>query len=289
MMHSCRFNRRIYFVEAAPAPSFGGQKSNVVTLKGLSFEPFQNCIINVIQIFFLKLFRVKDLFFFLPVLIFWVPPLTFITPLRPLHPSSALAPPTAFLSYSFILIYPLSSFKQPLFFFSIVYFNKYCRARPQHCTNSNTFSRLFPCETNFFSVFSLRSFLCPPATRPLLAAAEEAGGCIQDGQQYNDKDVWKPEPCRICVCDSGSVLCDEIICEDIKECANPIIPSGECCPICPADASAPIGCNLFIPISINKLLFQLAFISPCPTLLNRELPQLCPANCSPDTECHCCI
>lgn len=114
-MHSCRFNRRIYFVEAAPAPSFDGQKSNVATLKGLSFEPFQNCIITVIQIFF-KVFRVKD-YFFLPVLFFCVPPLTFITPLRPLHPSSALAPPTAFLSYSFILIYPLSSFKQPLFFF----------------------------------------------------------------------------------------------------------------------------------------------------------------------------
>lgn len=116
-------------------------------------------------------------------------------------------------------------------------------------------------------------FLCPPASRPLLATTEEAGGCLQDGQQYNDKDVWKPEPCRICVCDSGSVLCDEIICEEIKECANPIIPSGECCPICPADASAPIGCNLFIHIPINKLLFKLAFISPWLPLLNGELPQ----------------
>uniref|UniRef100_A0AAV2LZM8 VWFC domain-containing protein n=1 Tax=Knipowitschia caucasica TaxID=637954 RepID=A0AAV2LZM8_KNICA len=67
-----------------------------------------------------------------------------------------------------------------------------------------------------------------------------AGGCIQDGQQYNDKDVWKPEPCRICVCDSGAVLCDEIICEDVRECAYPIIQPGECCPICPADATAPI-------------------------------------------------
>lgn len=82
--------------------------------------------------------------------------------------------------------------------------------------------------------------------RPLVVTTVGAGGCIQDGQHYNDKDVWKPEPCRICVCDSGAVLCDEIICEEIKECANPIIPSGECCPICPADASAPIGCNLFI-------------------------------------------
>lgn len=89
---------------------------------------------------------------------------------------------------------------------------------------------------------------------PCWPPPEEAGGCIQDGQLYNDKDVWKPEPCRICVCDSGAVLCDEIICEEIRECANPVIPSGECCPICPADASAPTGCNLFIHTPINKLL-----------------------------------
>ncbi|GAA6065122.1 collagen, type I, alpha 1b isoform X1, partial [Tachysurus ichikawai] len=56
--------------------------------------------------------------------------------------------------------------------------------------------------------------------------------CTLEGQLYNDKDVWKPEPCRICVCDSGTVMCDEVICEDITDCANPEIPDGECCPIC---------------------------------------------------------
>lgn len=49
---------------------------------------------------------------------------------------------------------------------------------------------------------------------------------------YNDKDVWKPEPCQICVCDSGTVMCDEVICEDTTDCDDPIIPDGECCPIC---------------------------------------------------------
>lgn len=94
------------------------------------------------------------------------------------------------------------------------------------------------------------------AVRPLPAAAEDAGGCVQDGRARSDKDVWRPEPCRICVCDSGAVLCDEIICEEVKECANPIITSEECCPICPADAAAaaaaPIGCNLFIHTPVNK-------------------------------------
>ncbi|TRY88617.1 hypothetical protein DNTS_028837, partial [Danionella cerebrum] len=59
------------------------------------------------------------------------------------------------------------------------------------------------------------------------------GSCTLDGQNYNDKDVWKPEPCQICVCDSGTVMCDEVICEDTSDCADPEIPDGECCPICP--------------------------------------------------------
>lgn len=45
--------------------------------------------------------------------------------------------------------------------------------------------------------------------------------------------MWKPEPCQICVCDSGNILCDEVICEDTSDCPNAEIPFGECCPICP--------------------------------------------------------
>ncbi|KAG7281782.1 hypothetical protein CRUP_037063 [Coryphaenoides rupestris] len=56
-----------------------------------------------------------------------------------------------------------------------------------------------------------------------------------DGQHYNDKDVWKPEPCRICVCDTGSVLCEEITCEEIRDCPRVEIPFGECCHICAPD------------------------------------------------------
>lgn len=63
------------------------------------------------------------------------------------------------------------------------------------------------------------------------------GSCTSDGQLYNDKDVWKPEPCQICICDNGQVLCDDVICEDTSDCADPIIPDGECCPICPDDGT----------------------------------------------------
>uniref|UniRef100_A0ACB8ENP0 Uncharacterized protein n=1 Tax=Sphaerodactylus townsendi TaxID=933632 RepID=A0ACB8ENP0_9SAUR len=68
--------------------------------------------------------------------------------------------------------------------------------------------------------------------------SDEAGSCVQDGQRYSDKDVWKPEPCRICVCDTGTILCDEILCEELRDCPSPEIPFGECCPICPTDQPA---------------------------------------------------
>lgn len=103
--------------------------------------------------------------------------------------------------------------------------------------------------------WSIISFLLPLSTCPVPCVSltmtshtveEDASSCIQDGQRYSDKDVWKPEPCRICVCDTGIVLCDEIVCEELKDCPKPEIPFGECCPICAADPSPPIGRNLFI-------------------------------------------
>lgn len=91
---------------------------------------------------------------------------------------------------------------------------------------------------------------------PLVVAAEEdLGGCIQDGQQFEDRAVWKPEPCRVCVCDSGSVLCDEVICEELRDCNNPIIPPGECCPICPADQDQTSGLLSHTPLSAHYTCF----------------------------------
>ncbi|KAK2111690.1 hypothetical protein P7K49_011436 [Saguinus oedipus] len=57
--------------------------------------------------------------------------------------------------------------------------------------------------------------------------------CVQNGLRYHDRDVWKPEPCRICVCDNGKVLCDDVICDETKNCPGAEIPEGECCPVCP--------------------------------------------------------
>lgn len=76
----------------------------------------------------------------------------------------------------------------------------------------------------------------------VISAQQQAidGGCSHLGQSYADRDVWKPEPCQICVCDSGSVLCDDIICDEQElDCPNPEIPFGECCAVCPQPPTSP--------------------------------------------------
>lgn len=179
---------------------------------------------------------------------FYAPPMDLLTtpslvlPLPLLHFTPPPCPP------SYLLILTSMIWTQPTFLFCI---------NPSDSSMSASFlTHTFSARSTLQTTTPLSTF---PPSHPLLVTLEEAGGCIHDAQQYNDKDVWKPVPCRICVCDSGAVLCDEIFCEEMKECTNPIIPSGECCPICPADATAPIGCNLFIHTPINKLLVYFFF------------------------------
>lgn len=86
------------------------------------------------------------------------------------------------------------------------------------------------------------------------------GSCSLDGQSYNDKDVWKPEPCQICICDNGNIMCDEVICEDTSDCADPIIPSGECCPICPDDGTP--------PSSSSPILWLISFVASVSHLIS---------------------
>lgn len=134
----------------------------------------------------------------------------------------------------------------------------FCWVYKYYAFTSTLLLRYFNYSLFFYSM--MNNFAFPPtncvwASFTLASCTEATLSCMQDGQRYSDKDVWKPEPCRICVCDTGTVLCDEIVCEELKDCPNPEIPFGECCPICAADQSPPIGRNLFIShFIINKLL-----------------------------------
>ncbi|XP_075825826.1 extracellular matrix protein 2 [Microtus pennsylvanicus] len=57
------------------------------------------------------------------------------------------------------------------------------------------------------------------------------GHCFVKGMIMYNKAIWSPEPCSICLCSNGRVLCDETVCHP-KMCPYTIKPEGECCPIC---------------------------------------------------------
>lgn len=47
-------------------------------------------------------------------------------------------------------------------------------------------------------------------------------------------------------------MCDEVICEDTSDCANPVIPTDECCPVCPDDGKLTSFCVLTSTLSIHQ-------------------------------------
>lgn len=62
--------------------------------------------------------------------------------------------------------------------------------------------------------------------------------CTVDGLVHQHNDIWKPQPCSVCMCDNGVAVCDEVQCELLPNCQKLVIPEGECCPVCDTLASA---------------------------------------------------
>ncbi len=75
----------------------------------------------------------------------------------------------------------------------------------------------------------------------LVLPIDDEFSCTENGQVYTNSDIWKPEPCRICVCDMGTILCDEVQCDEVSNCAKVVIPEGECCPVCQSDSTHSSG------------------------------------------------
>ncbi|TRY89398.1 hypothetical protein DNTS_002612 [Danionella cerebrum] len=69
-------------------------------------------------------------------------------------------------------------------------------------------------------------------------SSEDTTDCKDGDRNYTENEMWKPEPCRLCVCDKGKAICDEIRCEELKGCEQFMVPEGECCPVCQTFASA---------------------------------------------------
>ena len=70
---------------------------------------------------------------------------------------------------------------------------------------------------------------------PVLPEVEEASSsCIQDDVEYlHSEDVPSKDPCQLCQCDNGSIVCATQDCpkppENYKNCV-PVPQEGECCP-----------------------------------------------------------
>lgn len=62
--------------------------------------------------------------------------------------------------------------------------------------------------------------------------------CTVDGLVHQQNDIWKPQPCSMCMCDNGVAVCDEIQCKLLPNCQKLVVPEGECCPVCDTLASA---------------------------------------------------
>ncbi|XP_033988842.1 collagen alpha-1(I) chain-like [Trematomus bernacchii] len=98
-----------------------------------------------------------------------------------------------------------------------------------------------------FSFVDMRLALLLSATVLLVRAQGEddrksGGSCTLDGQVFADRDVWKPELCQICVCDSGTVMCDEVICEDTTLPQPHHHPTTSAAPSAPTTVLAPHIC-----------------------------------------------
>ena len=61
----------------------------------------------------------------------------------------------------------------------------------------------------------------------------EDNGCVHNGVTKNHGDVFKVDKCTVCLCDNGTVTCDQLRCNDpgcpIDE---QYLPADECCPVC---------------------------------------------------------
>lgn len=59
-----------------------------------------------------------------------------------------------------------------------------------------------------------------------------------DGERHQQDELWRPEPCRVCVCHKGVALCEELQCKLLSGCEKATTPEGACCPVCDTYAGA---------------------------------------------------
>ena len=83
-----------------------------------------------------------------------------------------------------------------------------------------------------------------------LAVVFHKDSCTVDGRVYSNNQIWNPEPCRVCICEAGSVFCEDVVCEDVGDCKTTETPAGECCPVCLADTQTGKSWNVTCTFSV---------------------------------------
>ncbi|XP_060679218.1 uncharacterized protein LOC132813702 isoform X2 [Hemiscyllium ocellatum] len=58
--------------------------------------------------------------------------------------------------------------------------------------------------------------------------------CQVDGWLLYQGAIWSPRPCRVCTCEAGGALCEDIECLALS-CEKTQRPRGQCCPVCVPD------------------------------------------------------
>ena len=82
-----------------------------------------------------------------------------------------------------------------------------------------------------------------------VAVLPHKDSCTEDGKEYANNQIWRPKPCQVCICDMGTVFCEDVVCEDVSDCQTTEIPEGECCPVCSAAQTGKLNCNLHLSTS----------------------------------------
>ena len=109
--------------------------------------------------------------------------------------------------------------------------------------------------------------------------AEKGDGCTVDGERHQEDELWRPEPCRVCVCQGGVALCEEVQCKLLTSCEKVTTPEGACCPVCDTYAGAggtfgeagggdqtPLALLPSTRIPNEIVTFRTKFRRPCPVI-----------------------
>ena len=90
-------------------------------------------------------------------------------------------------------------------------------------------------------------------------------GCFYEGIEYSSGSVVSDrDPCRECVCQRGTVDCRVTQCPRTN-CPNPIVPRGQCCPICDREFTI-IAMNI-ISLTPSNHVNTMAFTNVLPSFL----------------------